>query len=289
MLERFHLPRAGPVLAVAVLALVLVPAASSGNYADPSGDAQGGSGDITSVTVAGDKGSGQLVFRVSGTNIASSKDNVLFVDIDTDANPNTGNLLDDGAEYSFYVDDDSYDFGRWDGAHWVDTPHSTVRVAGGTSQIMISVNRSELGNTADFNFTAVAFNATLVGNTPQIGLDAAPDDGAFNYSIDANGPQINSVDVQTTPSGGPRAGKGFVIAPTTLHLPPDARTNTASVLPESYACGAKLGAKKLVGTGTGGCTFAIPKKKSKGKKLTVQLTVNYEGATKVVPLIFKVG
>jgi hypothetical protein len=45
----------------------------------------------------------------------------------------------------------------------------------------------------------------------------------------------------------------------------------------------------LAGQSVGRCTFAIPKKKSKGKRLTVQLTVTYEGATKTVPLTFKIG
>lgn len=62
-----------------------------------------------------------------------------------------------------------------------------------------------------------------------------------------------------------------------------------NVLPESYSCTAKLGAKKLAGSGTGGCTLKVPKKKTRGKRLTVVLTVNYQGATKVVPLTFKVG
>jgi hypothetical protein len=285
---RSRLKRAGPIAAVGILALVLAPGASSGNYADASGDNIGGAGDITSVTVAGDKGGGQLLFRISGTNIASSEQNVLFLGIDADANPLTGNLSDGGTEYSFYVDNDTFDFDRWDGSHWVDTALTTVRVSGGTSQIMISVNRSELGNTADFNFVATAFNLTIVGGVAQVGLDLAPDDGAYNYSFEANGPLINSVDVQTTPTAGPKAGKKFVIVPTALHLPADGRTTAAALVPESYSCSATLGARKLTGSGTGGCTIAIPKKKAKGKKLVVNLTVNYQGATKVVPLTFKV-
>jgi hypothetical protein len=165
--------------------------------------------------------------------------------------------------------------------------NTTVRVSGDSSQISISVNRSELGNAADFNFVATALNFVVTGNVAQIGLDLAPDDGAFNYSFEANGPQIDSVDVQTTPSAGPKAGKKFVLAPTALHLPPDGRTTPASIVPESYSCAAKVGAKKVAGSGTGSCTLAIPKK-ARGKKLTVQLTVNYQGATKVVPFTFKV-
>ena len=283
-----RLKRAGPLAAIAVVALLVVPTASSGNYGDASGDNIGGAGDVTAVTVAGDKGTGQLVFRIAGSNIASSEQNVLFLDIDSDANPNTGNLTDGGADYSFVVDDNSYGFSHWSGTSWVDATPTTVRVTGNTSQITISVNRSDLGNTGDINFSVTAFNLVITGGTAQIGLDAAPDDGEYNFSLDANGPQINTVDVQTTPTAGPKAGKRFVIAPTALHLPPDARMTPAPIAPESYACSAGLGAKKLAGSGTGGCTFAIPKKKAKGKKLTVQLTVNYQGAAKVVPLAFKV-
>jgi hypothetical protein len=283
------LKRAGPIAAALMAALVLVPSASSGNYADPSGDSFG-AGDITAVSVVGDKVSGQLLFRITGTNIASSENNPLFLDIDSDANPLTGSLEDDGADYSFYVDDGSYAFGRWNGSKWERASNLTVRVSGGTSEILISVNRSEVGNTADFNFVASTFSMSeLSSNIAQIGLDVAPDDGAFNYSFDANGPQINSVDVQTTPSSGPKAGKQFVIVPTALKLPPDGRTKSTPVLPESYSCAAKLGAKKLAGRGTGGCTMTVPKKKARGKQLTVLLTVNYQGATKVVPLKFKVS
>jgi hypothetical protein len=284
-----RLERAGPIAAALLAALVLVPSASSGNYSDASGDAFGGSGDLTAVTVAGDKGSGQLVFRITGSNIASSEENALYLDIDSDANPLTGSLRDGGAEYEFYVDDNSYGFDHWDGSHWLKASNATVLVTGDTSSIMISVNRSELGNTADFNFVATAFYMSPFGtNIVQIGLDTAPDDGAFNYSFDANGPEIDSVEVQTAPSTGPRAGKKFVIVPTALKLPPDGRTKPAPVLPETYSCSAKLGAKKLAGSGTGACSIAVPKKKARGKKLTVLLTVTYQGATKVVPLTFKI-
>jgi hypothetical protein len=276
-----RLKRVGPIAAALMAALVLVPTASSGNYTDPAGDS-GTAGDITAVTVAGDKASGQLVFRITGTNIASSEQNPLFLEIDSDANPLTGNLIANGADYSFYVDDNSYSFGHWDGSTWVRASNLSVRVSGGTSQILVSLNRSELGNASVFNFAVSTINLT------QIALDSAPDDGYYSYSFDANGPQINSVDVKTTPSTGPRAGKRFVVVPTALRLPPDGRTTTTPVLPESYSCTAKLGAKQLAGTGTGGCTIAVPKKKARGKRLTVQLTVNYQGATKVVPLTFKV-
>jgi hypothetical protein len=264
--------RTGPIVAVLMAALVLVPSAASGNYTDPAGDS-GAAGDITSVTVVGDRTGGQVVFRISGTNLATSETNLLFLTIDSDANPLTGDLTDNGSDYWFGMDDSTYGFEHWDGSDWVDTPNLTVRITGGTSGIMVSINRSELGNTADFNFAASTIN--LSDRTS----DHGPNDGVYNYSLEANGPQINSVDVQTKPSTGPRAGKRFVVVPTGLKLPPDGRAIATAVLPESYTCVAKLGAKQLAGSGTGGCTIAVPKKKARGKRLTVQLTVSYQGAT----------
>jgi len=270
----------GLIAAALTAALILVPTASSGEYTDPSGDS-GTAGDIVSVTVAGDKASGQLLFRITGTNIASSETSPLFLDIDSDANPLTGDITFNGMDYEFGVDNSSYGFSHWNGSAWVATPDLSVQVSGSTSQILISVNRSELGNASMFNFFAFSFNVT------DRVFDLAPNQGAFNYSFDTNGPQIISVDVKNTPAAGPKAGKRFVIVPTGLKLPPDGQLTPPTILPQSYSCTAKLGAKKLA-TGSGVCSIAIPKKKAKGKRLTVLLTVNYQGATKVVPLTFKV-
>jgi hypothetical protein len=276
---RFRLKRAGLIAAVTA-ALILVPTASSGTYTDPPGDSST-AGDLLSVTVAGDKASGQLLFRITGTNIASAETSPLFLYIDSDANPLTGDITENGWDYFFYVDNTSYFVAHWDGSNWVETPDLSVQISGNTSQILISVNRSELGNTSMFNFFAVTVNAA------DRAFDDAPNEGAFNFSFDANGPQIISVIIKKTPAAGPKAGKRFVIAPTALKLPPDRQTTPPKIVPESYSCTAKLGAKRLAGSGTGRCTIAVPKN-ARGKRLAVLLTVNYQGAKKVVPLTFKV-
>ncbi len=207
--------RAGPVVAAAIAAmLVLAPAASpAGSYTDPAGD-NATAGDITGLTVSGDKSSGQLAFRLTG-NLAISDTVPLLLFIDSDANPMTGNIMDVGADYIFAVGSDGYDFEHWNGVDWVDTPFATVRVFGSSQAITISVNKSEIGNTSDINFWAESFDS--VGKK----WDDAPNDGAFNYSLDSDGPLINSVDLQTEPTTGPKAGKKFVVTPTALHLPPD--------------------------------------------------------------------
>ena len=290
MSTQFRLPRPavasrlkksrGLIVAALMAALILVPTASSGDYTDPAGDS-GTAGDISAVTVAGDKASGQLLFRITGTNVVSSATVPLILEIDSDANPLTGDIAVNGADYEFDVDNASYGFFHWNGSDWVATPDLSVQVFGGPTQIQISINRSELGNTSMFNFFALSFNIT------DRAFDVAPNQGSFNYSLDANGPQILSVAVKKTPAAGPKAGKRFVIVPTGLKLPPDGQLTPPTILPTSYSCTAKLGAKRLA-SGKGVCSIAIPKKNAKGKKLTVALTVNYQGATKVIPLTFKV-
>ena len=274
--------RAGAIAAALVAALLLVPSASSGTYTDPSGDS-GAAGDITGVSVIGDKTSGQVVFKITGSNLATSALNPLFLTIDSDANPLTGDLTDHGSDYWFGMDEDGYGFAHWTGSDWVDTSGLSVQIRGNTSELTISVNRSELGNSSTFNFYASTWS--VLGST----RDSAPNEGAFNYSFDTNGPRIDGVDVVTTPTAGPRAGKRFLVKPSALKLPPDGRAGTTPILPESYSCTAKLGARVLAGQSIGRCTFAIPKKNARGKRLTVRLTVSYQGATKAVPLTFKVG
>jgi hypothetical protein len=280
---RSRLKRAGPIAAVAALALALVPSASSGNYGDPSGDSSVAP-DITGLTVASDKASGLLTFQIAESN-AAAPNSITELDVDSDANPVTGDLASRGADYAVQVNPSKHSFGfwHWNGSAWVSAPATTVRVLPTSAGFLISVNKSEVGNAADVNFGAVTF--MLDGPA----TDSAPDDGLWNYSIDTNGPNILSAQVATKPSSGPKAGKLFTVTPTGLTLPPSGRVSPTALLPDSYTCTAKLGTRTLVGAATGGCTFKLPKKKARGKTLTVQLTVSYEGAAKVVPLRFKVG
>jgi hypothetical protein len=291
MFHTLHLPRAvpsrmkraGPVAAATLaLALTLVPAASAGGaYNDPAGD-NGSAGDITALKVSGNKASGLLAFNINGTGLSPSDNVPTFLYIDSDANPLTGDIQSLGADYVFAVGKSSYDTAHWNGSSWVEADLASGKVLGSSQGLFILVNKGDLGNTSDLNFFAESYDS--VGKK----WDDAPNDGAFNYSLDADGPLINAVDVQTTPAVGPQAGKRFVVAPSGLKLPPDGRSTATAITPESYSCTAKLGAKALVGTGTGSCTFTVPKKKSRGKSLVVTLTVVYEGVTKSFDYTFRV-
>ena len=271
------------VTLLTVIGLVAAaPAGATGKYTDPSGDS-GSAPDVTSVTVSSDKTSGQIMLQISGTNLSSSQNDPTFLDIDSDANPLTGDILDGGADYSFGVDSTGYGFWHWNGSDWVDTAYSTVRISGGSSGLMISVNKSEIGNPTDFNFSVTSID---MANKK---FDSAPDDGNYNYSLNDSGPSITAITLQTTPAAGPKAGKKFVVAPTGLTLPLSGGLVTETPKPDSYSCTATLKGRTLAGVGTGGCTFNVAKKKTRGKTMKVVVTVNYEGASKAFTYTFRVS
>jgi hypothetical protein len=275
---------AAGLIAAAALALIGSGASgAAGKYTDPAGDARGGP-DITNVAVASES-NGQIVFTISvaGLQVGAEMATLLF--IDADANPATGAMNMLGAEYVFLIDEhsNSYGFARWTGSDWDEnTPSSTVRVTDGQGSRLVSVNASELGGTQSFNFWIRSITGAVAAGQ----FDDAPDDAGFNYTLAAAGPDIRQVGVKATPSS-PRVGKRFSVEPTTLVLPTGGNANVASPLPESFRCTARLGTRVLRGKGAGGCTFAIPKG-SKGKRLTITLTVTYQGATKSVPLVYRV-
>jgi hypothetical protein len=267
-----------------IAALALAPSGLTvGRYTDARGDGNGAP-DITDVTVTSDA-NGLLTFAIRADGFVAGGDMRTYLVLDTDANAATGAPNTFGADYLFVVDesDNTYYFFRWDGTDWADTPSSTVFVASGTTAgVRISVNRSELGNTGAFNF----WTRTRLGPNDSTTFDDAPDNGTWNYTLAAGGPEIRGVLVATKPGLGPKAGKAFTVSPVGLRLPTQ-ETPVILPQPDSYTCKAKLGSKSLSGTGKGGCTWKLARS-AKGKRLTVTLTVTYQGASLPVTLTYKV-
>jgi hypothetical protein len=266
----------------ATLTVLAGSAGATGTYADDRGDS-GTAPDVTGATVSS-TADGQILFRIGIVGLPQTGDAQTLVVIDSDANPDTGSADAGGADYLFYVDqsDGTYGFARWAGSSWDwDTPYTTVRVNTGSAGVTISVNRSELGNTSQFNFWA----RTITAGGGDGKEDTAPDLGLWNYDLAAGGPDIQGVMVTTKPSFGPKAGKRFSLEVAGLRLPPTGDPVGVLPRPDSTSCKATLGARRLPGAG---CAWRIPKN-ARGKTLVVKVTVTYEGATQTIPFRFKVG
>jgi hypothetical protein len=273
---------AAAAAAAAALALC-VSASATGAYKDITGDGAGAP-DIGQVEVASDL-AGQIVFTVHVDNWPEGGDVSLYLFLDADMNPATGAPDTYGADYIFGVfeAENGYGFAHWNGTEWADTSASTVHVTCSSSGVTISVNKSELGNTGEFNF----WTRTRAGAVETNQSDDSPNDGAWNYSLAANGPDIVGVLVAMSPVSGPAQGKSFTFRTINLKLPSSGEAAAMLPTPESYKCAGKLAGRVLRGTGVGGCTWMLPRK-SRGKRFDVALTVTYQGASKTVPFTYKV-
>jgi hypothetical protein len=269
------------VTAAAAL-LTAAPSQAVGRYTDAAGDSNGAP-DIKSVAVLSDS-SGQILFTIAVDGLTRGSQTGAALAIDSDVNPATGNPGWVGAEYLLILDEasSSYGFASWTGSAWnFDAPSSTVQIREVPGVLLVSINARELGGSQSLNFSAASFGAT------DAQFDNAPDEGHFNYTLAAGGPDIRRVTVQSKPAA-PRAGATFTVTPATVELPPNGGLIAPTPAPESFTCVARLGAKALKGTGAGGCTFRIPKKNAKRKTLTVDVTVTYQGASKTVRQTYKV-
>jgi hypothetical protein len=272
-------------LAATAAAMTLVGGAGAvGSYGDATGDS-GAAPDVTRATVTSDA-AGQIELRIEAAMPPAPSTAATFALLDTDMNVATGAPDSLGAEYLFSVDesDNSYGFAAWNGTDWNwDTPYSTVRVNTDSSGVTISVNRSELGNTGAFNFWV----RTRLGTDDPAALDDAPNDGTWNYTLTAGGPEIRGVLVSTKPALGPVAAKPFVVTPVGLRLPPSDTGVSILSHPDTYACTARLAGRLLAGYGQGRCSWRLPKT-ARAKRLVVSLTVTYQGARLTTTLPYRV-
>jgi hypothetical protein len=240
-------------------------------YSDPTGDSKTAP-DISSIVASLDSSSGTLGFRVAfANNDDLSNGGVLLIAIDTDHNATTGNQL--GAEYEIAVTQGGYLFLKWDGKQMSSFSHQPVVVTSTAGGVNVTLSSSDLG-TQSFNF--------VVGSVRGNDADIAPDNGEFSFPPSTTTQiKFDSILVATKPTK-PKAGRHFSLTVG------GAKLDTGEIVTlDSYACHATLAGHALHGSGTGGCTWTLPKK-AKGKKLVVDVTVSYQGASDAFEATYKV-
>ena len=259
----------GLVLLCALAALL--PVASAGakpashnpvQLADAAGDS-GLAADIGTTTVSNTAARTIRIAVAIGNRTAMQPSDVLLIPINADRNPATGQ---DGFEYLLLSVGGQVRLLQWNGTGFVQANAPSLRGSFAGGQVF-EIAASDLGNTTAVEFWLSSFRA----DGPDNEEDVAPEGTAvFSYTLST--PHIDSVSARFSPTA-PRAGRRFRLSTITIGL-----ESNENVQPNSYRCRATLNGRRLRGTGTGGCTFAIPRN-AKGKRLSVVITATVGSET----------
>jgi len=277
------------LVSMALLALTLATGATAthsvlapiATFTDAPGDS-GTAADITTVTVTNDD-QGQYSFDI-GLATPYPTTGVASLYLDTDLNPSTGDSKASGADY-WLIDDNtsgsSY-FLKWDGTQWADaSPSATFKdsISTDSKHVLLTVNKSELGNSTGFNF----FAETVEGDGSDGHWDDAPSGtGSYQYKLQT----VLQLSLVAFHSFAVKAGGAWNVALIVN------RSDTGGTLgPEgTIVCSATSGSTRLAlatrafisaGSGKGSvavCSFKVPKK-LKHKVLHATVTVSYQGQT----------
>jgi hypothetical protein len=275
------------VLAVALAAACVVVSTAGAvtapptTYSDPGGDA-GTAPDITGVSATNDDHGLYTVAVTFATPYAPTASLVIF--LDTDQNSDTGNKF--GADYLFADDHGSHSFDlySWSNANWNEAPHTTadVVIAPDNMSATFTVNKSELGNVAAFDFFALS----LDGDGSAGHFDDAPSgSGWFTYDYQT----VFTLSAGSAHDGAAKAGGTWTVSMRAVRSDTNATVGSEATI----ACKATEGSKKLavvshafVSAGGGGgstavCTFRVPKRpKHAAVHATVTVTDAGQSASK---------
>jgi hypothetical protein len=247
------------------------------NFTDATGDS-GTAPDITNIAVTNDD-HGLYSFTIDFATPYVNSDN-LTIAIDSDNNVNTGDTQALGADYLFEDDyaSHSFDLAVWQANDFAEAPHATanVVVASDNKSMTMTINKSDLGNSTDFNFFVIASDGAFdPGHTD----DAPSGAGAFSYSAQT----VFTLAAGSSHDGAAKAGGTWTVSMRAVRSDTSATVGADGTI----ACKATEGSKKLavvshsfVSSGGGGgssavCTFRVPKKP---KHAAVRATVTVSDA-----------
>ena len=262
------------------------PAASSANrttFEDSRGE-MANAPDITNVVVANND-AGRITITVNG--LPRLVEGMLVgIDIDSDNNPATGTQdpLSLGADYAIELLPGNANLFRWDGTSFTrrsnDPPQSTLVFSG--TELAVSINAAELGNTTRFNFGVVVVTGIITdpqGNPDftNAQFDAAPDlgHGFWNYTVRVAPLRLLARSFSLSPRR-PQAGRSL-----TARLVA-ARSDTGAVVSGGrVVCTATVGGRRIAGSGRfvgreARCVWRIPGN-ARSARIRGSIAVVFEG------------
>lgn len=284
----------GLPLAVAAAVIVAVGGAAVAGadttYSDPQGDVFATSPelapltpDLTSVAVFNTP-DGRITFQIAiaGPEVLHP-DSAFGLFLDIDKNAITGDDGDDAQ--AFFDASGSVDFERWNGSEMLDVPETNMSSSFANRVLTYTVHRSELDNTASFQFWVGAAVVTAAG----FGADVAPDglEPAYTYDLVAlAAPSLSTTRPSGTPAR-PRAGKRFTVTSVVTRDDTGGPVSTGTV-----TCAVRVGKAPVRATGGfaaagARCQMTVPRT-AKGKLLRGTMTIRSEGATATRPFSFRV-
>jgi hypothetical protein len=290
------------VLAAIAFAVVALPTAASGafstqaapqvvaantmTYTDSSGE-NPAAPDITTLTVS-NTDAGLVQFRVAIPNRAQfTSDMLMLLFVDSDANPQTGDPTELGADYVIEIFGGEAALFRWDGTNFTrraGDPPATSLIFSYQNGVTVTISAAELGNTKRFGFSFIAVSGIVIDPTTQdfdftnAVADIAPaaNAGLYQYEVRITPPTLVVRSLRPTPRT-PIAGRTF-----TLRLVA-ARSDTNAVVQNGRAtCVGRIGNARLraqvqrVQGGAATCTWNIPAG-AKGKRFRGNVSVTFEG------------
>jgi hypothetical protein len=235
----------------------------------------GGTAPDIVATSLGNTTTGSLTFGVAFLNReALGQDDVVTVFIDADENAKTGD--EDGIDYALQVRGTNVALARLLGAgrfELVDAPSAHASWDNGIQSLEVAA--SDIGGTKSFWFYVHTF--VIDGGHA---FDDSPD-GTELWEYTLQTPDIQSLRTQFTPAA-PRAGSRFRVRAVTAHLISD-----EDVQPDRVNCSATLAGKRLKGSGSGRCSFSLPRS-AKGKTVRVLVGARFRDQTKAVEYTLRV-
>ena len=263
--------RLGGLAAVsAVLALVLVAAAGAARtgaavpyvYADQAGDSTSAP-DIQKVVLT-DNGNGLIGVEIDLAAVIPDDGSMVVFGIDADRNAQTGDSS--GFEFAVIAGATGAGLLRWDGANWQPFNHQPASLSLVGGALSFSLSMSDFG-VPSFNFVVLSFHGD--------DMDAAPEYGAFSYPDPAARPAIAGI-VVSAAALFPTAGKTFTVAAPQVKL-----TTGDIVAPDSVTLTLTYKGQALKPVRQ--WAWKIPKT-YKGKHLTQNVAVTYQGSTRTISL-----